>query len=98
MIHAALGSVSPDVALPARDEAIHTSRRAGMPEDGNNGGGLEQILKRVDFFKPVATRRRFMQTLVAGSGVAAAGAIGLGKVVNVLADATTDFAAAAVGA
>src|SRR5712691_8963530 len=62
------------------------------------GGRLEQILERVDFFKPVATRRGFMQKLLLAGGAAAAGAAGLSKVMPALADATTDFAAAAVGA
>jgi len=59
---------------------------------------LEQILKKVDFFKPVATRRGFMQKLALAGGAAAAGAIGLGKVTNVFADSATDFVTAAVGA
>lgn len=69
-------------------------RDAGAPESGR----LEQILDRVDFFKPVATRRRFMQKLLLAGGAAAAGAAGLSKVVPALADAVTDFAVAAVGA
>ena len=59
---------------------------------------LEQILKRVDFFKPVATRRGFMQKLALASGAAAAGAVALGRVTNVFADGATDFVTAAVGA
>lgn len=69
-------------------------RDIGAPESGR----LEQILQRVDFFKPVATRRGFMQKLLLAGGAAAAGAAGLSKVIPALADATTDFAAAAVGA
>jgi hypothetical protein len=59
---------------------------------------LEQILKRVDFFKPVATRRSFMQKLAMAGGVAAAGTVGLGKLSAVLADGATDFVTAAIGA
>lgn len=59
---------------------------------------LEQILKRVDFFKPVATRRGFMQKLALAGGAAAAGVVGLGKVTSVLADTATDFVTAAIGA
>jgi hypothetical protein len=58
----------------------------------------EQILKKVDFFKPVATRRSFMQKLLLSGGVVAAGAAGLGKVTNVFADGATDFVTAAIGA
>lgn len=46
----------------------------------------------------IETRRGFMQKLVLAGGVAAAGAAGLTKVIPALADATTDFASAAVGA
>ena len=59
---------------------------------------LEQLLKRVDFFKPVTTRRSFMQKLALASGAAAAGAVGLGKVTGVMADSATDFVTAAIGA
>jgi len=69
-------------------------RDVGAPASGR----LEQILERVDFFKPVATRRGFMQKLLLAGGAAAAGAAGLSKVMPALADTTTDFAAAAVGA
>ena len=51
-------------------------RDVGTPESGR----LEQILERVDFFKPVATRRGFMQKLLLAGGAAAAGAAGLSKV------------------
>ena len=51
-----------------------------------------------DVLKPIATRRGFMQKLLLAGGTAAAGAAGLMKVMPVLADATTDFASAAVGA
>src|SRR6266702_2809672 len=68
-------------------------RDVGAPASGR----LEQILERVDFFKPVATRRGFMQKLLLAGGAAAAGVAGLSKVMPALADATTDFAAAAVG-
>ena len=63
-------------------------------------GRLEQVLKSVDFFKPVATRRGFMQKLlVAGGGVAVA-ASGVGKMTTVFASsgAVIDFVNAAVGA
>ena len=66
----------------------------GAPESGR----LEQILERVDFFNPVATRRGFMQKLLLAGGVTAAGAAGLTRVIPALADAATDFASAAVGA
>ncbi len=55
-------------------------------------------MSELDLFKPVATRRGFMQKLLLAGGAAAAGAAGLTKVMPALADATTDFAAAAVGA
>ncbi len=55
-------------------------------------------MSELDLFKPVATRRGFMQKLLLAGGAAAAGAAGLAKVMPALADATTDFAAAAVGA
>src|SRR2546426_3568312 len=54
-------------------------------------GRIEQTLRRVDFFKPVATRRSFMQKVVLAGGAAAAGAMGLGKVTNLLADGATGF-------
>src|SRR5215831_10485889 len=69
-------------------------RDLSTPESGR----LEQILKTVDFFKPVATRRSFMQKLLLAGGTVAAGTVGLSRVIPALADATTDFAAAAVGA
>lgn len=69
-------------------------RDTGAPESGR----LEQLLERVDFFKPVATRRGFMQKLLMAGGAAAAGAAGLSKVMPALADATGDFVNAAVGA
>jgi hypothetical protein len=67
-------------------------------------GRLEQILRSVDHFKPVATRRSFMQKLLLVGGGAAAGAASLGKVANVFAalspadQAVVDFVNAAVGA
>ena len=48
--------------------------------------------------RDIATRRGFMQKMVLAGSVVAAGAAGLGKVLPALADATTDFASAAVGA
>jgi Ferritin-like domain len=66
-----------------------------------DSGRLEQILKSFDYFKPVATRRGFMQKLmVAGAGAAVA-ATSVGKVANVFAsedDLVLDFVNAAVGA
>jgi hypothetical protein len=67
-------------------------------EQVSHHGSLDQILKRVDFFKPVATRRSFMRTLMLAGGAAAAGAAGLAKVTGVLADTATDFVTAAIGA
>ncbi len=67
-------------------------------------GRLEQILESVDQFKPITSRRSFMQKLLLASGTAAVGAATLGKVANVLADtrpadqAVLDFVNAAVGA
>jgi hypothetical protein len=67
-----------------------------MPESGR----LEQILKSVDHFKPMATRRGFMQKLALAGGSAAVAAASLGKVANVFADSgpVLDFVNAAVGA
>lgn len=59
---------------------------------------LERILKRVDFFKPVATRRSFMKKLVLSGSAVTAAAAGLGRVTNVFADGATDFVTAAIGA
>src|SRR5438132_3448468 len=73
-------------------------RTLSCPRREETMSDLEQILKKVDFFKPVATRRGFMQKLALAGGAAAAGAIGLGKVTNVFADSATDFVTAAVGA
>lgn len=61
-------------------------------------GRIDQVLKRVDFFKPVASRRSFMQKMMLAGGAVAAGAVGLGKVTNVFADSATDFVTAAIGA
>ena len=69
-----------------------------MPEHEASGGSLDQILKRVDFFKPVATRRSFMRTLMLAGGAVAAGSAGLAGVKGVLADSATDFVTAAIGA
>jgi len=59
---------------------------------------LEQILKRVDFFKPVATRRSFMQKLMLVGGAAAAGAVGLGKIPALAGGFGFSFVTAAIGA
>jgi len=69
-----------------------------MSDHDPDTGPIDQVLKRVDFFKPVATRRSFMQKLMLAGGAAAAGAAGLGKVTNVFADSATDFVTAAIGA
>lgn len=63
-------------------------------------GRLEQILQSVDFFKPIATRRGFMQKLLLAGGGAAVFAAGAGKIATVLASGNPvlDFVNAAVGA
>lgn len=61
-------------------------------------GGLEQVLRRIHFLKPVATRRGFMQKVLLAGGGAAAGIAGVGRVTNAFADTATDFVNAAVGA
>ena len=64
-------------------------------------GRLEQILKSVDYLKPISTRRGFMQKLMLVGGGAATGMAGLGKVTEVFADATsvaTGFVVEAIGA
>lgn len=64
-------------------------------------GRLEQILESVDHFKPVTTRRSFIQKAVLAGGSAAVAAVSLGKVANVFAStdsAVLDFVNAAVGA
>jgi ferritin-like protein len=65
-----------------------------------DSGRLEQLLKSVDHFKPLATRRDFMQKLVLAGGGAAIAAASLGKVANVFASGNPvlDFVNAAVGA
>ena len=63
-----------------------------------DSGRLEQILRSVDHFKPVATRRGFMQKLLLVGGSAAVGAATLGKISNVFASGPIDFVNAAVGA
>jgi hypothetical protein len=70
-------------------------------ESSSESGRLEQILRGVDYFKPVATRRRFMQKLVLAGSAAAVGAASLGKVATVFADAgsvATGFVVDAIGA
>lgn len=68
--------------------------------EASDGGRLEQILKSVEHFKPVATRRDFMQKALLASGAAVAATTGLGKVAGVLASSNPvlDFVNAAVGA
>lgn len=64
-----------------------------------DSGRLEQILESVEHFKPVATRRKFMQSALLAGGTAAVAAAGLGKVVTALAASPVlDFVNAAVGA
>jgi Ferritin-like domain len=65
-----------------------------------DGGRLEQILRSVDHFKPVATRRSFMQKLLVTAGAAAVAAAGASRVVTAFADSgkVVDFVNAAVGA
>jgi hypothetical protein len=63
-------------------------------------GRLEQILESVDHFKPVTTRRSFMQKAALAGGSAAIAAASLGKIANVFASSNPvlDFVNAAVGA
>ena len=63
-------------------------------------GRLEQILQSVSHFKPVATRRGFMQKLLLAGGGATLAAASLGSVGKVFAssNAVVDFVNAAVGA
>jgi len=63
-------------------------------------GRLEQILESVNHFKPVTTRRSFMQKVVLAGGSAAIAAASLGKMANVFASSNPvlDFVNAAVGA
>jgi hypothetical protein len=65
-----------------------------------DGGRLEQLLNTVDAFKPVTTRRGFMQKLLVAGGGATVAAIGLGRIGDVLASGSPvlDFVNAAVGA
>jgi Ferritin-like domain len=65
-----------------------------------DSGRLEQILESVEHFKPMATRRGFMQKLVLAGGGAAVAAASLGKVANAFAPSNPvlDFVNAAVGA
>ena len=68
--------------------------------DHTDSGRIEQILKRVDFFKPVATRRGFMQTMLVAGGTAAVGVAGAARLSTVFASSSPalDFVNAAVGA
>jgi len=70
---------------------------APIPDES---GRLEQILKSVDHFKPVTTRRSFMQKAVLAGGTAAVATVGLGRLANVFASSSPvlDFVNAAVGA
>ena len=63
-------------------------------------GRLEQILESVSHFKPVTTRRSFMQKMMLAGGSAAVAAASLGKMANVFASSNPvlDFVNAAVGA
>src|SRR6266849_4954658 len=61
----------------------------------------ENILRRVDLFKPISTRRTFMSRLLAAGGGAAVGGAMMGRVQSVLASTDADvlnFGNAAVGA
>jgi Ferritin-like domain len=66
----------------------------------SESGRLEQVLQSVDYFKPVATRRGFMQKLMLAGATAAVGAATLGRVGRVAAasNPVLDFVNAAVGA
>jgi Ferritin-like domain len=63
-------------------------------------GRLEQILESVSHFKPVTTRRSFMQKMMLASGGAAVAGVSFGKMANVFASSNPvlDFVNAAVGA
>src|SRR5258708_12771566 len=70
-------------------------RTPSQPE----GGRLEQILQSIDHFKPMATRRSFMQKLMLAGGTAAVASAGLGRVANVFASSPVlDFVNAPAGA
>src|SRR5260370_26656449 len=81
-----------------------SAREAAMSKQaGPDSGRLDQILKSVDYFKPVATRRDFMQKMLLAGGSAAVAMASLGKVANVFAspldpNPVVDFVDAAVGA
>ncbi len=66
----------------------------------HDSGRLEQILGSVDHFKPITTRRSFMQKLMLAGGSTAVAAASLGKVAKVFASSNPviDFVNAAVGA
>jgi hypothetical protein len=61
---------------------------------------VENVLRTVDHFKPLGTRRAFMTRLLAAGGVAAIASSPtlFGNVTKVFADAVTDFGNAAVAA
>src|SRR5258708_27303439 len=62
------------------------------------GGRLEQILQSIDHFKPMATRRSFMQKLMLAGGTAAVATARLCRVANVFASRPVpDFVNAPVG-
>jgi hypothetical protein len=61
----------------------------------------DNILRRVDLFKPVTTRRKFMSRLLAAGGGAAVGGALVGRLQSVIASTdgdVVDFGNAAVGA
>ena len=66
----------------------------------DDSGRLEQILESVDHFKPITTRRSFIQKAMLAGGTAAVATVGLGKLANVFASSNPvlDFVNAAVGA
>ena len=71
-----------------------------MTWDSERTNRVERILGSVDFFKPVATRRKFLTAVAAGGAGVAAAATGLARAIPVSADTGTvvGFGSAAVGA
>src|SRR5260370_4893958 len=66
---------------------VRTSQRRWTmtPPLQPEGGRLEQILQSIDHFKPMATRRSFMQKLMLAGGTAAVASARLGRVAHVFA-------------
>lgn len=71
-----------------------------MTSDGDQLNGLDRVLASVEFFKPIASRRKFLTALAAGGAGVAAAATGLARAVPASADTGTvlGFGSAAVGA